>query len=644
MCGIAGILGLADRARAQRMAATLAHRGPDDEGIEIFPATPATAGRPALPALSLAFRRLSILDVSERGHQPMFNEDRSVCIVFNGEIYNYRELREELRGRHEFKSDTDTEAIIHAYEEWGLYCLERLRGMFAFALWDARRGRLWLARDRLGIKPLYWSWQGGRLVFASELKGVLASGLIERKLDLTALNPCLCFGHVPPPMTLIRGVCRLRPAEMMTVDPGGEPRLETYWRIPRDTITLGKGDPEREREEARQQVRALLEESIRLHMISDVPLGAFLSGGLDSTVIVGLMSRLVERPIRTFCISYGDAHSSINEAPYAHLAADHFGCDHTYALIRGADVAQDFDRFIWHLDMPSVDGLNSYLVSKVARQSVTVALSGVGGDELFVGYPHVLNIARAAALSARFPLLSHLPHLRLGPLRRQWPWLDTLNMAGLPLPQQYERARQFFPPDLRRALLTADAHRAPGQPATPPEPFMDIEELERSPGKTPVDALVNQVSRIELRHYMAPMLLRDIDAVSMAHSLEVRPPFLDHKLVEFVCRLPAHLKIGGPIAKPLLAGAVTDLAPPAILHRKKAFFHLPMGAWMQHELRDRIEDATTPEATRRRGLFAPEAVARVRSEFVQNPSRAWPGLWMLAVIEWWMRKYVDQAA
>ncbi|MBM3889083.1 MAG: hypothetical protein FJ388_08145, partial [Verrucomicrobia bacterium] len=292
----------------------------------------------------------------------------------------------------------------------------------------------------------------------------------------------------------------------------------------------------------------------------------------------------------------------------------------------------------------SVDGLNSYLVSKTARQAVTVALSGVGGDELFVGYPHVSNIARAAALCARWPLARRLPQVRLGPLRRRWPWLDALNMAGLPLPRQYERARQLFPPDLRHALLAADARRAPSQPAESQEPFMDIEELDPSPEKTTVGTLVNQVSRIELRHYMTPVLLRDMDAVSMAHALEVRPPFLDHKLVEFVCRLPGHLKIGGHLAKPLLAGSVTDLVPPAILRRKKAFFHLPMVAWMQHELRDHIEDATNPEAVRRRGVFAPEAVARVRNEFVQNPARAWTGLWMLTVIEYWMRKHLDRAA
>ncbi|MBI5397756.1 MAG: asparagine synthase (glutamine-hydrolyzing) [Verrucomicrobia bacterium] len=641
MCGIAGILGLADRGRTQDMAAAMMHRGPDDEGIELFPAQPASGGLPERPALSLGFRRLSIIDLSARGHQPMFNEDRSACIVFNGEIYNYRELREELKTKHQFQSDTDTEVILHAYEEWGVRCVEKLRGMFAFAIWDCRRGRLWLARDRLGIKPLYWAWRDGRLIFASELKAMLASGLIERRLDPDSLDCCLSFSHVPAPLTIIQGVYRLRAGAMLTVEPGQTPRVDTYWQIPQDTIRLGGGDPQREFEEARQQVRALLEEAIRQHMISDVPLGAFLSGGLDSTVIVGLMSRLVDQPIRTFCIRYGSEGRALDESGYARIASDHFGCDHTEAVISGAEVAHDFDRFIWHLDQPSVDGLNSYLVSKVARQTVTVALSGLGGDELFVGYPHVLNMARAMALRARFPATRHLPHLPLGPLRQRWPWLEALNTARLPIPEQYAQQRRLFGAGQQRELLATDLRRDAVPSAPLGEPFGDVEEFQKIAGQTRIDELVNLLSRIELRHYMAPVLLRDMDAVSMAHSLEVRPPFVDHKLAEFVCRLPAHLKLGGTDPKPLLAAAVSDLVPPAILHRRKAFFHLPMVAWMRNELRDRIEDATSDATVRRRGLFAPASVARLREEFARNP-HAWPRLWMLVVLECWMRRYLDE--
>lgn len=635
MCGIAGILGLADRERAQRMAAAIAHRGPDDEGIEIFPARPAAGGRPETPAVSLAFRRLSILDLSPRGHQPMFNEDRSVCIVFNGEIYNFAELRRELEGRHRFCSATDTEVIIHAYEEWGTRCVERLRGMFAFAIWDAGRGRLWMARDRLGIKPLYWHCAGGKLVLGSEIKSVLASGLVERHLDTDALNRYLAFGCVRAPWTMIQGVNMLPAGHTLTVENGGAPVIERYWQLPAETAPQLAGRSKIERQqEVVTQLRALLEESVRLHMISDVPLGAFLSGGLDSTVIVGLMSRMVDQPIRTVCIGYGSEGAAFNELKYARIAAEHFGCDHTEAIVNGADVAREFDNFIWHLDRPSVDGLNSYHVSKITRQRVTVALSGIGGDELFFGYPHTLATIRATQLQARFPVLKRLPrNLRLGRLHRLSPWVAALELAPYSLEELYKQTRTMFGADQRAELTGTTARR-----------FSPFDELAADSQGTAANAdVANILTKIEIERYMTPMLLRDMDAMSMTHALEVRPPFLDHKLVEFVSRLPGEFKLGdGKAAKPLLAAAVTDLVPPSILHRRKAFFHMPISAWMQNELRDRVDDATSDEAVRKRGLFRPEAVALVRRQFAERP-RNWSKLWMLTVAEWWMRRYLDAA-
>jgi len=635
MCGIAGILGLADRERAQRMAAAIAHRGPDDEGIEIFPAQPAAGGRAELPAVSLAFRRLSILDLSPRGHQPMFNEDRSICIVFNGEIYNFAELRKELEGKHQFRSATDTEAILHAYEEWGTRCVERLRGMFAFALWDSRRGRLWMARDRLGIKPLYWHYAGGKLVFGSELKSVLASGLVERRLDMDALNRYLAFGCVRAPRTMIESVRMLPAGHTLTVENGGAPVVERYWQLPAETEPPSAGRTKLQRWEVLAELRALLEESIRLHMISDVPLGAFLSGGLDSTVIVGLMSRMVDQPIRTVCIGYGAEGATFNELAYARIAAEHFGCDHNEAIVSGVDAAREFDRFIWHLDRPSVDGLNSYFVSKITRQTVTVALSGIGGDELFLGYPHTLATLRSMQLRARIPMLQRLPrNLRLGRLRRLGSWMSAVELAPYSLTELFERNRTMFGASQRAALLREGARSfsRSNQPAA---------GSERLVANTDV---ISYLTRTEIEHYMTPMLLRDMDVVSMAHALEVRPPFLDHRLVEFVCRLPGEFKLGcGTMPKPLLADAVADLVPPAIRHRHKAFFHMPIGAWMQNELRDRVNDATSDETVRRRGLFRPEAVAAVRRQFTEHP-RNWSNLWLLVVAEWWMRRYLDVAS
>ncbi|MCX6908205.1 MAG: asparagine synthase (glutamine-hydrolyzing) [Verrucomicrobia bacterium] len=635
MCGIAGIIGLADRERAQRMAAAIAHRGPDDEGIEIFPAQPAAGGRAELPAVSLAFRRLSILDLSPRGHQPMFNEDRSVCIVFNGEVYNFAELRKELEGKHQFRSGTDTEVIIHAYEEWGIRCVEKFRGMFAFALWDARRGRLWMARDRLGIKPLYWCRTGGKLVFGSEMKSVLASGLVERRLNMDALNRCLAYGCLRAPWSMLSGVQMLPPGHTLTMESGGEPVVERYWQLPADVTPLCAGQPQLTRQEVVTQLRALLEESIRLHMISDVPLGAFLSGGLDSTVIVGLMSRMVDQPIRTVCIGYGSEGAALNELGYARIAAEHFGCDHTEAIISGADAAREFDSFIWHLDRPSVDGLNSYFVSKITRQSVTVSLSGIGGDELFLGYPSTLATLRSMQLRARIPMLERLPrNLRLGRLHRLSPWMAALELAPYNMAELYERNRTLFDARQRAALIQEGARRLSrvNEPAAGSESLIANADM------------VNYLTRTEIERYMTPMLLRDMDAVSMAHALEVRPPFLDHKLVEFVCRLPGEFKLGGGrIPKPLLADAVADLVPPAVLHRPKAFFHMPISVWMQNELRDRVEDATCGDTVRKRGLFRPEAVAAVRQQVAEHP-RNWPNLWLLTVMEWWMRRYLDAAS
>ncbi|MFA6564431.1 MAG: asparagine synthase (glutamine-hydrolyzing) [Verrucomicrobiia bacterium] len=639
MCGIAGILGLANRERVQRMAAAIAHRGPDDEGIEIFPAQPAADGRPEVPAVSLAFRRLSILDLSSRGHQPMFNEDRSVCIVFNGEIYNFAELRRELEGKHQFRSGTDSEVIIHAYEEWGTRCVERLRGMFAFAIWDASRGRLWMARDRLGIKPLYWCHTGGTLVFGSEMKSVLASGLVERRLNMNALNRCLAYGCLGAPWTMLSSVQMLPPGHTLMVENGSEPVIERYWQLPTDVVQPPAGKLEHTRQEVATQLRVLLEESIRLHMISDVPLGAFLSGGMDSTVIVGLMSRMVDQPIRTVCIGYGSEGVAFNELAYARMAAEHFGCDHTEAIVSGTDVAREFDNFIWHLDRPSVDGLNSFMVSKVTRQAVTVALSGIGGDELFAGYPHVTTIARAMQLRTALPFVKQLSRsLSVGRLRRLSPWLAALELAPSNLSDEYERCRKMFSMEQRARLLTAGALDVSHED----DASVPLSALLNTDGTLRRGAdLINHISRLEIEGYMTPMLLRDMDAVSMAHALEVRPPFLDHKLVEFVLRLPGWVKVSSKgFLKPLLAAAVSDLVPPAILRRRKAFFHMPIGAWMQRELRDRVEEATSETAVRKRGLFNPEAVAVLRARFAHKPND-WSRLWLLTVTEWWMRRYID---
>jgi asparagine synthase (glutamine-hydrolysing) len=614
------------------MCAAMVHRGPDDAGLRDFGAVGCCIG----------MRRLSIIDCSPEGRQPMANEDGSKWVILNGEIYNFQVLRSELRGRgHVFRSRTDTEVIPHLYEEVGAACCERLRGMFGFALWDGDRRELLLARDRLGIKPLYYAEVPGGWAFASEVGALLASGLVEAELDPLALDHYLAFGYTVPPRTLVKGVFALLPGHRAFIR-GRRLTVEQWWDFPEiGSLSL----PE---EEIVPCLRALLEESVRLHRISDVPVGAFLSGGIDSTAVVGLMSRLLDEPVRTFSVGFDTrVPKRLDERGYAREAARAFGTEHNEVVVGGRDVLKELPRIVERLDQPSFDGINTYLVSQAAKRGgLTVALSGLGGDEVFGGYgsfqviprwggaarlwgglPFPLRRGMAAALARGGAVLGgERARLKAGRLG----WVD-----GSP-ESLYALARLTLWPEERKSLYSADlraqirAEDRDGEGAS-----VSLRALVR-----PDDRPWRTVSLLEMQAYMGWRLLRDTDAMSMAHSLEVRVPLVDHEVVAFVCGLPAGWERRWGHPKRLLTAALSDVLPPRIVDRRKQGFAFPMGAWMKTDLRGVVEETLSPDSVRRRGLFSAEEIGLLYTRF-RKGTHGCATVWSLVVLELWMRAVLD---
>ena len=628
MCGICGILSTASdpkvSMRVESMNSAMVHRGPDD------------FGQASLGPLTMAMRRLSIIDLSPRGRQPMANEDETVWIVFNGEIYNFQEERTWLEQKgHVFRSRTDTEVIVHLYEELGQECVHRLRGMFAFAIWDCRSEELFLARDRLGIKPLYYAELPDVLIFASEIKAILASGLLRPELNLIALDYYLTFGCVPAPDTLIDRIQALPPGHAIRVK-NGHLVAYRYWDLPKEGI-VNCDD-----KEVIPRVRDLLQESIRLHQVSDVPLGAFLSGGIDSTAVVGLMSRLLNEPVRTFSVGFLDVAKRFDELEYARQVADAFGTKHTEVIIDGSKVVNELNNIVWHLDQPSGDGVNSYFVSLAASQGgLKVALSGLGADELFGGYgtydfiPKWGGIARAwgrVPLPVRGLLGQLLGFIsQTGRTRGRLHKLGRLNYVDSPL-TLYLLARALLWPEERRRIYNVELLRELCLPSD------DTALLEQYLGSE--DSLWQVVSRLEMRNYMGHRLLRDTDVMSMAHSLEVRVPLIDHKLVEFVTGLPYQWHRNRAVPKSLMTAALENLLPKRIAHRPKHGFEFPMAHWMRNELREVIEDIFSPRVVRQRGLFNPSPLQELYRSFLSG-NQEYMTVWQFVVLELWMRRYID---
>jgi asparagine synthase (glutamine-hydrolysing) len=580
MCGIAGILGGSNEAVVRAMVEQMRHRGPDDAGLYTDP-----RGR-----CILGHRRLSVIDTTAAGHQPMASRCGRYSIVYNGEVYNFRQIRDELAAAGDsFRSDCDTEVVLAAYARWGRGCVERFRGMFAFAIWDDSAGSLFLARDRLGIKPLYYaSFQNG-LVFASEISAVMRSGLVAPEADSESIHLFLALGAVPQPRTIIAGV-RMLPAGHVATFSNGKLQVEQYWNLQEEHLRRSGTFPGDFREAA-DELRARLEAATRSQLVADVPVGAFLSGGIDSRIVVGLMSRIVPHPIRTFSVGFGDTLTPTDERSDARKAAAEFGCEHSEIVLTHADLDRDLDRILDSIDQPSSDGVNTFFVSQLARKSVTVALSGIGGDELFAGYPQFRRIRRSGAvfehgsrmLAAVLPLARRvLP----GRMRIELEYLAATPQGRLRL------VRRFLADDSLAAAFAGGCPRADGDAVGRYYAAID-------PG---AGDLVNRVAVVELAGYLSHTLLRDCDAMTMAHSLEVRPLLLDERVVEFAMSLPGSMKLRGGQAKAVLVEACRDLVPPAVAAKRKRGFDLPLLDWLRGRTADRV--IATLEGASARAILA----------------------------------------
>ena len=625
MCGILGYVSSdpsLDEVRTLETAIkALWHRGPDDRGT--FRA--AYGGY----RVGLAHTRLAILDLSPGGHQPASTDDGRFTIVYNGEVYNFVELRAELEGLGDtFRTSCDTEVVLKAYARWGPGALTRLRGMFALAIWDSREGTLFLGRDRLGIKPLYVARGAhgpGDLAFASEVRALLATGFAERRLSRRALSSYLAFGAVSEPDTILAGVTSLRPGHWMLWR-AGEVVEREYWRLPLGLEREASFDDEV------RSIRPILQDAVRLRLIADVPVGVFLSGGIDSSVIVALATRASDAPVHTFTVTFDEERFS--EAPFAAEVARRYRCAHHQVHLPASRAVGNFGAALQALDQPSVDGVNTYFVSKAAREAgLAVALSGLGGDEVFAGYANFrrFGLLRQAARAAnRLPARLHRG-LGLAETMEGAPTqlrkLSVLLAGDGSAATTYAALRAMFTPRERRALLADDMEEPGDLGVTVPE---DLERLADG-GLGPVNAY----SALELTNYLRHTLLRDADAMSMAHSLEVRVPLLDHVLLERVMRVPGALKIGSRDNKPLLTAAVPAL-PSNAVNRQKMGFTLPYDAWFRGPLRPWMEALLLGDSVRRLRFLQPKAVERLWRSFLRGDRYTTHArIWCVAALAGW---------
>lgn len=636
MCGITGAIWTdpnraIDAATLKRMTDVLRHRGPDDDGSYESRFSIRSPYEP-LPGVALGFRRLSIIDLAG-GHQPMSNEDGTVWVVFNGEIYNFATLRHRLEGAgHTFRTDSDTEVIVHLYEDEGIDCLSHLNGMFAIAIWDVNRRRLLLGRDRLGQKPLVYRHEPGRLAFASELKSLLEIPGVPRDIDASAIDEYLTYQYVPHPNTIFQGICKLPPGHLAVFE-DNKFDVRPYWQPDLNLEIQISAD------DATAQLRTLLDESVRLRMQSDVPLGAFLSGGVDSSLIVALMQRASPRPIKTFSIGFPIA--AYDETAYARQVATHLGTDHHEFQVT-PEAIEILPKLVWHYDEPFADSsaIPTWYVARMTREKVTVALSGDGGDELFAGYPRYKAIWLSSLLDGVRPIRSlvaapfwqRLPGARQKSLLRRAKRFSEA-LAKSPQRRYLEWIGIFN--EAQRGGIYADEFLA-RLPETDP-----LEFLQRAWSRASQRDPVTGASLADLTTYLPCDLMTKVDIASMAHSLEVRQPFLDYRLVEFAASLPSSLKFRRGRGKLLLRRAFGDLLPPQIWTRPKMGFGVPVDHWFRHELRDMTRDVLLDQTARARGIFRPEAVELLIDEHQSGQFDHAYRLWALLFLELWQREWVD---
>jgi asparagine synthase (glutamine-hydrolysing) len=627
MCGIAGIVsGAPMRPTLEAMLATLEHRGPDDRGIHLG------------DDVALGITRLAIIDLVT-GHQPMTSDDGNATIVFNGEIYNFRALRAELEARgRRFRTQSDTEVILHAWQVHGEACVERLRGMFALAIWDARRRTLFLARDRLGKKPLYY-WQGaGGLVFASEIKALLCHPGVGRAVDFTALHHYLAYGYTPGARSAFEGIAKLPPGHTATLSAGAlAPRR--YWTLPLPPAAPARVDVAELGERIRHEIR----EAVRLRLESDVPLGVFLSGGVDSSVVTASMREVTSGRIATFSIGFGAGAASYDELPYARQVAARFGTDHHEEVLepKAAELAPLIVRAF---DEPFADSsaIATFAVAAATVRHVKVALSGVGGDETFAGYPRYLGLAlserwtrvprglrRAAAALATRALPESFSSRNL----RDWVVRFTAG-AELPLPERYLAWTRFFDAPALAALATPGLRARLGG-----DPDAAARAAWRGHG---YGEAMDGAFRVDLATYLPDDLLVMADRMTMAHSLELRAPFCDHRVIETSLAIAPSLKTRGLRLKGLLKTVYADVLPRAVLTHRKHGFMIPLAHWLRGDLRPLLDDLLGAERVRARGLFRVEAVEALKAEHRAGRRSHADRLWTLMMAELWLREYLDR--
>jgi len=633
MCGIYGVAELREGRRPGEevlaaMGEVMIHRGPDDHGHY------------CADGIALGMRRLSIIDLAG-GHQPIPNEDKTVWAICNGEIYNFKELRDGLEARgHVFRCDSDTEVIVHLYEEEGLDLFRRLRGMFAIAIWDGARSRLILARDRLGKKPLYICREPHRVLFASEIKSILEVCKIPRAMNAQALREYLALGYVPAPLTLFERIEKLLPGHYMVVEKG-QVREQQYWEVPSGPIEI------RSEEEWIERVREKLLESIRVRLVSDVPLGAFLSGGIDSSSIVAAMARMTDRPVKTYSIGFEGADRFYNELPYARIVADAFATDHHEIIVR-PDIGQLLPKLIWHLDEPIADSafVTTYLVARLARETVTVILSGVGGDELFGGYRRYLgnhlaryyNCLPGVVRHKWLPsLLGALPQDRHSSLKNYVRYADAFVKSAEADPaRRYMSYVTLFSSDLQKGLLSGGFANDLSNGNAFASGIMQ-QYFEGHPEFTGL----NQLIYADLKTSLADDLLALTDKMTMAASIECRAPFVDHELVELAASVPESLKVRGFTMKYLLKKVVKPWLPAEILNRKKRGFGAPMGSWIRNDLGPLVNNLLSKEQIRKRGLFNSDFVDGIVAKHNAQKSDYSDHLLALINLELWCRIFLD---
>jgi asparagine synthase (glutamine-hydrolysing) len=622
MCGITGVFHYRDRRPAdaallERQTLAIRHRGPDD--ADVWSSGP----------VALGHRRLSIVDLSPAGHQPMPNEDGTLHVTYNGEIYNWPELQPRLAARgHRFRGHSDTEALLHLYEDHGDALLDHLVGMFAFALWDERRQRLLIARDRLGIKPLYWHDDGRRIVFASELKALLLDPSVPRDVDPVALGEYLVHQYVPSPRTILAGVRKLPPGHSLVVDAHGIQERRWWW-LP---VTP---QPVHDPAQCARELHERLTEAVRIRLLADVPLGAFLSGGIDSSAVVALMSQVTGEPVKTFSIGFEE--QDFSELEHARRVARHLGTDHHEFVVR-PDALGVLPRLVWQADEPFADAsiIPTHHVCEMARRHVTVALSGDGGDEAYGGYvtyPFARDYARVDRVPHALRRLAATPARLLHP---DHPLGRKLRRLPLGVLDRHLEAMSFFVPSELGRLAT------PGLSAAlrGHDPYRNQREhfARAAHGGDEIAALLH----VDAMTYMADDVLMKVDKASMLHSLEVRVPLLDHRVLEYVAGIPFEYKLRGAVGKWILRESVRDLLPPDILARGKQGFAMPIDRWLGGAFGALARDVLSDARARGRGWFDAAAVTRVLDDPAQRPERRARQTWALVCLELWARTYLDR--